>query len=186
MLFVIGELLYLGVGMSPSAEDWASGLSIFQGMLFLLGAVLLAGGLVGLYADRKDDLGVLGAAGFIIAFVGTVLTAGNYWDSAFAVPALAKEAPALVEAGPPPLVMFGVVASLALLAIGWVLLGLAFLRSRVYPRWAAMLLMVGAVLAFLPLPFSTIPFGAAVAWIGMLSLSPSGRGASAERPSRVS
>ncbi len=127
--------------------------------------------MVGLYASRKDELGVLGAAGFIVAFVGSVFAVGSFWSGAFIVPALAEEAPALVEAGPPALVLFADITASALLTIGWVLLGWAFLRSRVYPRWAAVLLMVGAVIAFFPITFSLAPFGVAVAWVGFSLLS---------------
>ena len=45
------------------------------------------------------------------------------------------------------------------------------------------LLMVGSVLAFFPFPFTAIPFGLAVAWIGLSLLS--GRGTPAEQPARV-
>lgn len=184
VLFVLAELLYLVVGMSPSAENFSSGSAIVQGVLFLLGGVLLLGGLLGLYTARSENLGTLGLVGFLVAFVGTALTVGNFWDSAFTVPALAEEAPALVEAGPPPLVMFGIVVSFALLAVGWLLLGLASLRSRAYPRWAAVLLMVGAVLAFFPLPFSMVPFGVAVAWMGSSLLSGGASESGAAAPNR--
>ncbi|MDP8972519.1 MAG: hypothetical protein M3N45_04930 [Actinomycetota bacterium] len=171
VLFVIAELLYLVVGMSPPAEDLNSGTAVVQGVLFLLGGMLLVGGLIGLYINRKDELGILGAAGFIVAFAGSTFAIGAFSGGAFVVPALAELAPDLVEAGPPPLVMFADVTAFALLTLGWLLLGLAFLRSRVYPRWAAILLMVGAVIAFFPLPFSMVPFGAAVAWAGFSLLS---------------
>ncbi len=67
--------------------------------------------------------------------------------------------------------------------VGWVLFGLATLRARVYPRVAAALLIVGAVLAFLPLSLSTVLFGAAIAWLGFILFT--GRDASAAQPSRV-
>ncbi len=170
-LFVIAELLYLVVGFSNSAENLNSVSGIIQGVLFVLGGALLVGGLVGLYAGRKDGLGVLGAAGFVIAFVGSVLAMGGFWTGAFVLPVLAEEAPALAESAPPPFVMSATITAFALMTIGWMLLGVAFLRYRVYPRWAAVLLMVGAVLALFPLPFSMIPFGAAVAWMGLSLLS---------------
>ena len=62
--------------------------------------------------------------------------------------------------------------------------GVAALRARVFPRAAAILLIVGAVVIFLPLPFTTVVFAVAVAWLGFALFS--GRDASAERPSRVS
>ena len=170
-LFVIAELFYLVVGMSPSAEDLTSFSAIVQGVLFVLGGTLVVAGLLGLYAARKEELGGLGAAGFLVAFVGSVFAVGPSWTGAFAVPAIAAEAPALINARPPALVLAADITAFALFAIGWFLLGLALLRSRSYPRWAAVLLMVGAVAAFFPLPFSVIPFGVAVAWMGLSLLS---------------
>lgn len=43
VLFVIAELLYLAVGMSPSAEDFTSGSAIVQGVLFVVAGMLLVG-----------------------------------------------------------------------------------------------------------------------------------------------
>lgn len=100
------------------------------------------------------------------------------------MPAIAEEAPALINAGPPALVLVADITAFALLTIGWLLLGLAFLRSRAYPRWAAVLLMVGSVAAFFPVPFSVIPFGAAVAWTGFSLLQGGSSESRVAAPSR--
>ncbi len=184
ILLIVSELLYLIVGLEFSADTATSNSFIAQSMLFLIAGVLLLGGLLGLYAGQTEILGLVGAAGFLVAFVGTALAAGSSWDTAFIVPAVAEEAPALLDAGLPPLALFGNVLSWGLLTIGWFLLGLAVLRARVYPRAAVILLMVGAVLAFFPLPFSIVPFGGALIWLGALSLSLDGE-VSSEQPSRV-
>ena len=181
VLLVIAELMYLIVGFEPSAESFTSASGFIQNALFLLGGVLSAGGLISLYAGRSG--GALGSVAFLVAFVGTVLVAGAYWDMTFTVPALAREVPELVEAGPPGLVMFGNVLSFGLFSLGWLLFWVAVLRTRSYPRGAAVLLMVGSVLAFFPFPFTVIPFGLAVAWMGLSLLSE--RGAPAEQPARV-
>jgi len=181
VLLVIAELMYLIVGFEGSAESFTNASGFIQNVLFLLGGVLLAGGLVSLYAGRSG--GALGSVAFLVAFVGTVLVAGVSWGTTFIVPALAREVPELVEAGPPGLVMFGEVLSFGLFSLGWLLFGVAVLRTRTYPRAAAVLLMVGSVLAFFPFPFTVIPFGLAVAWMGLSLLSE--RGVTAEQPARV-
>jgi hypothetical protein len=56
------------------------------------------------------------------------------------------------------------------------------LRWHLSPE-TALLLIVGAVLSFLPLPLSTAPFGIAVAWMGLILFT--GTDASAEQPARV-
>jgi hypothetical protein len=53
-------------------------------------------------------------------------------------------------------------------AVGWVLFGVATLRAGVYPRWAAILLIVGGVIAFLPVPLVGIIFSVTVAYLGFL------------------
>ncbi len=68
--------------------------------------------------------------------------------------------------------------------VGWLLFGIATLRARIFPRAAAILLLIGAVIAVLPLPFTVIVFAIAVAWLGFALFT--GRQASTEQPSRVS
>lgn len=187
VLWVVAELLYLIPSLrEATAEVYASGSHLFQTMLFLLGGVLLLGGLIGLYARHSENLSTLGMAGFLIAFVGTALAVGSLWSETFTVPAVATQAPAAFEAegGPSGIILIGNIVSWGLLAVGWLLLGVSILRARVYPRLVAILLGVGAVITFVPVPFSVIPFAAAVAWMGVLSLW-SGGGVSAEQSSRV-
>ncbi len=184
-LFVIAELLDLYNFSGAAAEGEFSEVAATaswtaEALLFLLGEVLLLFGLFGLYARQSEAAGALGLAGFLVAFLGTALSAGISYGDAFILPYLAVEAPEVVDAGPP----LGVILSFGVFTVGWVLFGLATLRARVYPRVAAVLLMVGAVLAFFPLSLSTVVFGVAIAWLGFVLFT--GRGASAKRPSRVS
>lgn len=183
-LFVIAELLYLIVGLSPSNQDFTGAPYAVQAGLFLLAYVLLPGALVGFYAARSESLGAVGSVGFLAAFVGAVLTVGFAWAGAFVLPALAREAPELLDNQPASILVVEIF-SFGLLTLGSVAFGLAALRSRILPRAAALMLMIGAVLGFFPLPFSTVVFGAAVAWMGLTLLSPSGSGASAGRSARV-
>jgi hypothetical protein len=43
-------------------------------------------------------------------------------------------------------------------------------RTRVYPRGASWLLLIGAVVALAPLPLDNLPFDAALAWLGFALL----------------
>lgn len=182
-LWIIAELLYFIVGFDQSAERYTTGSYLFQSALFLLGGVLLVGALIGLYAGRSEELGALGSAGFLIALVGTVLVAGSSWEETFLLPVLARDVPGLVEAGEPALLTVGFTLSFIIFCLGWLLLGVAALRTRSYPRAAAVLLIVGSILAFFPLPFTYIVFGVAVAWMGLSLLS--GNTESTGRRSRV-
>lgn len=183
LLYILAELLdiynFVLLGEEEFSAVAATASFAIETWLFLLGTLLVLFGLFGLYARHSEAAGTLGLAGFLVAFLGTALVVGNFWDQAFIVPILVDTAPELLDAGPP----LGIILSFGIFALGWLLFGVAALRARVYPRWAALLLIVGAVLSFLPLPLSTAPFGVAVAWLGLILFT--GRDASGEQPSRV-
>jgi hypothetical protein len=119
-------------------------------------------------------------AGFLVAFLGTALNMGFLWAFLFLTPTLAVEAPVFLDEGPPP----GFYFTLITFAVGWLVFGVATLLTRVYPRIATIVLIIGAVLAILPLPFTTIVLAIAVAWLGFALFT--GREGSTEQPSRVS
>jgi hypothetical protein len=152
-------------------------------LLFLLGAILVLGGLVGLYARQSEQAGSLGLVGFLVTFLGMALVVGASWERAFTEPALAQVSPELLAQDPPGWVNFGFILSFALASVGWLLFGVATLRAGVYPRAAAILLIVGALISFVPLPLTEVFLAVAIAWLGF-DLFRGGDG-SAERPSRV-
>jgi hypothetical protein len=175
VLIVLAALLGAAIG-----PDETSGTFIFQQVLSLLGAVLILLGLVGLYASQAEAAGPLGLLGFLVAFLGTTLVAGVFWANTFIAPILAAEAPEVFEETSPvgfPLTFFTT-------SIGWLLFGLATLRAGVYPRVAAIALMVGAVVSFLPLPGSEAVLAVGIAWLGFLLFT--GRATAAQPPPRVS
>lgn len=139
-------------------------------ILVLLALVLIALGLVGLYARQAQETGTLGLVAYLVAFSGTLMAFGMLWGEPFLGPFLAEEAPAVLDAEPTGTVAAGVVLSVMLSALGWLLFGLASLRAQVLPRGAALLLIVGAVLFFvltmLELPLWSVVQSAAVAWMG--------------------
>jgi hypothetical protein len=95
--------------------------SSVQLALALIGQPLLALGLVGLYVYQSRATGILGLIGFLVAFLGMVL-----------VSALGVE---------------GVEGVAPLASLGWALFGVASLRAGVYPRVAAILLIISAVIS---------------------------------------
>lgn len=179
-LSVIGDVLRLFVDVE-SSETATTTPYVLVFLLYLLGAVLLLIGLVGLYASQSEAAGVLGLVGFLAAFLGTALLVGALWFELFVTPSLATRAPGLAEA---ELGLAGFILVFLLGVVGWVLFGAATLRARAYPRWAAVLLMVGGVVAFVPVPLAGIVFSVAVAWLGFVLFA--GGSAPSEQPSRVS
>jgi hypothetical protein len=66
------------------------------------------------------------------------------------------------------------------------LFGVATIRARVFPRVAAILLMIGvvpvAVWNFVPLPLPDVLLGVAVAWLGLALFRVGGEGARQATP----
>lgn len=113
-------------------------------VVYTLSWFLVLLGLPGLYAAQRGRLGRLGLAGFLTAFLGTYLIAvtGNF---GFLAPVLAKESPAVLDAinQYPPVLGINGLAAIAFM-IGYVLLGIAMIRTAALPRLAGILVAVGA------------------------------------------
>ncbi len=145
---------------------------------YLIGGLLLLVALVGLYFHQSEAAGTLGLVGFFAALVGTGLLVGMMWTLAFVVPSAAIEAPAFLDAEETagPLDMGFMLSGIAV-ALGWALFGVATVRAQVFPRRAAIVLIIGALLTVLPLPATTLVIDVAVAWLGLVLLSGQGRSA---------
>jgi len=159
------SLSLLLVRFNDYAESAITGTFVAQQMLFLTGAVLLLGGLVGLYARQSEAAGRLGLAGFLVAFLGTALLVGLFFVQAFFVPYLATRFPEVLDAGEQGLLAVGFGLTFIVFPVGWLLFGVATLRARVYPRAAAILLVIGTVSTFVPVPTATVVLD--VAWLGL-------------------
>jgi hypothetical protein len=184
-LLLVGDLLSLATESENRSEAATTAPFVFTFLLYLIGTVLLLVGLVGLYIRQSEASGILGLVGFAAAFLGEALVLGAVWTELFVAPFLANAAPAVLDAGPTGTLAVGFILTFALGALGWLLFGLAALRARVYPRAAAIALMVGAVISFLPIPASGIVLDAVVAWLGFILLTGTGAVDSDERPARV-
>ncbi len=68
----------------------------------------------------------------------------------------------------------GFLLSFLILGVGWVMFGVATLRTRVFPRWAVILLVVGAVISILPVPSRALILEVAVASLGFTLLTERG------------
>lgn len=167
-LSAIGDVMSLVVNLEATDAASAAPQSIVFGF-YLLGTVLLLLGLIGLYASQSRAVGKLGFAGFLLAFVGTTLTAGAIWFEFFVAPELATQAPDLATGD---LGFAGFVLAFLLAAFGWLLFAIATLRAAVYPRPAAVLLLAGALVSFVPLfvevPATGLLLSVAVAWLGFV------------------
>jgi hypothetical protein len=151
----------------------SSGIITLTGLLLILAWALVLGGLVGLYASQREAVGVLGVVGFVMALVGSILLVIVLCIQTFNIG---------VSGGA---VMLAAVIAVLVASVGWFLFGLATYRARIYPRAAAILLMVGAVINLI-IHFSageSIVMEAAIVWLGFFLFR--GRTSSGEDPTHV-
>ncbi len=148
----------------PFSEHALTGILAFQLTLYLVGLILLAVGLVGLYAHQAETAGPLGLVGFLVAFAGTVVFTGFFWANIFVAPALAVGVPDFLDQGGR---FPGFRLSLIIYAVGWLLFGLASLKVRVYPLAPVVAVIIGAVVDLFGAPLSGVVRYPAIVWLGL-------------------
>jgi hypothetical protein len=147
VLFVISGLIQLYLLSSPDSYTTATGI---VGVIALVAAPLVGLGLIGLYARQLEAAGILGLVAFVIAFFGSAFVMGLYWYYAFVVPSIAPvNYPwfAYFETQRPALYGDALTIAFVLLYLGWLLAGVTMLRTRVFPRLAAALLIAVSLVA---------------------------------------
>jgi hypothetical protein len=167
---IVNVVESLLLGNQLYSEAAATGAWIIIQGAYLVAAMLIGLGLIGLYVRQAEQAGTLGLIAFLVTFIGGMMATGSTWSEAFFGAWLAKAAPELLDADPTGVVIAGAILSLLLFALGWFLLGLVSLRAAVLPRGASILLMVGAllfaVINVMDLPFAGVLFGAGLVWRG--------------------
>lgn len=113
-------------------------------------ALLIPVVLVGLFSHQRPKLGAAGLVGLLLSLAGLFVYLGFHFDMAFVWPVLAAQAPGLLDFDGPmfraPFYAFvhfwmGPVATLGLLVFG-----IATYRARIFPRWSAVLFIIGMIL----------------------------------------
>jgi hypothetical protein len=130
-------------------------------LTWLIGSLLFVIGSPGMYLRQAGRAGALGFVGFILLFFAVLLG-----EAAFSLlqiivlPYLAQKAPLLIgpNGGPPALFVLFIVAPL-MLSIGAILLGIATMRARVFPRWTGILLLASGIIFLLTIPPLPSPLG---------------------------
>ncbi len=166
-LIVVSQGLNLALGLAMGAQSADSVVHTVRYGLALLAMYALLLALTGLYLRQADHAGRLGLAGYLVAFLGTLLVAGDWWFESFIAPRIAATAPEVMTGAISGSLLVGAAATFGLFAIGWITFGIATFRANVYPRPAAVLLIVGGVVGILAgsTPYQ-VPLALAVGWIG--------------------
>ncbi len=142
-------------------------------LLTLFAALLALLSLPGIYLRQANRAGVIGLIGFVLLYAATViLGASSSLVSAILVPFLAQHAPTL---GQPPAMFFVFIIAVLASTVGQILFGIATLRAHIFPRGAAILLLVGTAVnfasGFVPIPslglVGEAAFLLSFAWLGL-------------------
>ena len=174
---VAGVLLLLGHVLNLGGDPEYG--TVLGSSSVLAAHILLVFALVVLYAAQAERSGSLGVLGMVLSVIGTTLASGVVLIE------IAGASGANVEA----VTGAGLSGALSLLgglafAIGLIMFGIATMRAGVFPRWAGLLLILGAVV-FAAASFSGSAVlavevvGAAITcvafvWLGLALLSGSG------------
>jgi hypothetical protein len=180
-LFIAVQLLHPHDTLSSVTTDaWAivHRMTIAMCILGLLG-------ITGIYARQAEETGWFGLAGFLLLSLFYVSTMAFVFVETFILPVLATNEPKFVEGflglvtGTASEINLGPLPVLWLITgvmymLGGLLFGIATLRARILPRWAAGLLAFGTVLpllasSLLPHPYDRIfavPVGVSLIWLG--------------------
>ena len=150
-------------------------------LLSVIGNMLVILGLPGIIARITGRAGWLGFVGSVLTLLGVLLFTCMSFVQIIdqqLMSQLTQLAPKVAASdGPPVSAMITYMLASALFALGGILLGIAILRTRIWPRWTGLFLLLGAVLNLGSFPLSgiigsivstvdNVLFVAALVWIG--------------------
>ncbi len=176
VLGIIGNILTSALFPGNDPHQYLTPLYAVVTLVGLVGNMLLLLGIPSIGAYQAARAGWLGFIGVILTFLGGFILASFSVVELMVQPWLAQVAPHLLAAGPPAFFVFFLVAGV-LFALGSILLGIAVMRAGILPRFAGLLLIIGAVLNVVDVPLSGIPgaivaslafvlFAVGLGWIG--------------------
>ena len=166
-MIVVAQLVMLPFDPKDHVATTTAPAFQFGGAAYFLGFVMLMLFLVANHERLEERTGRLGVAATIASVVGTMALGGDLWFETFAVPWLADEAPNAFDTDPTVVLGLGAVTSYLLFAVGWVLYGVATLRTPA-PVAISVALMIGGALGYQALlsPWA-VPLGVSVGALGV-------------------
>jgi hypothetical protein len=174
-LILVSQAWQLVLPLTMPESFWVATQTLRLGLALVAMFVLLIA-LTGLYAQHAAAMGRIGLVGYLTAFLGTLLVAGDWWYEAFIGPVLRQQAPELLATARSGSILIGAVLTAAPSATGWTMFGIATYRAAVVPRGAAVLMTIGGIAGILALisPFQ-VSLALAVGWIGYRLIRSEGR-----------
>lgn len=153
-----GLLLALGAGLSltvpgPLSHQALNGAFVAGAVLRLVGTAAIIVGFGALATRQSDSAGRFGLIAYLLVIASLVLHAGWMFSDAFISGALAAHAPGILD-GTLPDDRIGLAAMVGWLANAAVIvLAVATLRARTFPRLVGWSLAIMGGVTLLPLPF---------------------------------
>ncbi len=158
--FVSGVCIIVGnlLGLLPNPQV-GSIIGLFSPVFSLFA-------LTGIYLWQREQAGVFGSIGYIVASFGLALIVGLDYASVFIFPRLGENVVEGLMTGPTGMIFM--VSALIYLA-GVILFGISVIKAGVFSWIAALLFMIGfvAVTLFAFLPGIAVTIGSVVAGVGI-------------------
>lgn len=132
----------------------------------VLGTLFMGLGIFGLYLSYQKELGKLGFLGFIMYAFGSFVLMGMVFSTLI----FSVYDPKVLEMATPPLPIM-VAGAFMMLTImpSMIILGIAALKSKVFSKVPAILLILAPILNFIPVvsDFSVLGWGIPFMWFGI-------------------
>jgi hypothetical protein len=142
----------------------------------LAGVLLLAAGFAGVYSRLYSSAGWIGLLGFVFLELAYLLQAMMVSWEVFLYPVIARHSDSVALLRDELIVQDKLVhafelAAVATILVGTVLFCLALVRSRAFPRYAGVVVFVGALLYGLNISFTAAVAGILIHTLGCLILA---------------
>jgi hypothetical protein len=151
--------------MCPLALVW--GMNSPQELVAgVLGTIFMGIGIFGLYFAYQKELGKLGFTAFILYALGSFVLMGMV----FSTLVFAVYDPKVLQMDMPPLpIMVAGPFMMVTVMLSMILLGIAALKSKVFSKVPAILLILAPILNFVPVltDFSVLAWGIPFMWFGI-------------------
>ena len=187
----LSVVYYLIQGAFLNGNDLAtiiSPMSLVSSVIGFIGAILVLLGLPGVYARQARRAGILGLLGFLFVwyvnlYEGLIIPFSNVTIISQMTAHIVPQSAAIAMTPPPAWTPFFLV-SLVGQVLGILLLGIATLRARVFPRWIGWLLIATLVVGLVSqLPFLPEAVSNLAAILGSVAIA--GFGYELLRPERM-
>ncbi len=173
LLLAAGSALSLTLPPDAFSIQVTSGTFMVSAGLRLAGAVGIIVGLTAVYVREADRSGRLGLVAYVLVIVNMVLQSGWMWADLFVSGVLATGSPGVLDGTVQDPRLDAAFLSAWLMNATFIVLGVATLRARVFPRPVGWALIAAGVVTLVPLPVDgpvyEVIIGAAVAIAGVTS-----------------